>query len=380
MNGAIAGGMHSRYGVLRYTVRRRVAPLRWVFWCWSAVIGIAIASEASWSIAHGGGDWRVFVAAGSAIGTRALVDPPEAWQIFLYPPAAAWPPSLVAHLPLAESFVLNGLLMLACAAIAGVVAARIYALSDIAGASAYVLWTPVMYAAAIIGQNAPLGLLLCQLAIGGLAMRSVVLTAVPIGLLLYKPTYALPLIALLLVRSRLRELTIVTAIAALWYVLSVAATGGYWNWPLDTLRLVARYAAGDFTVNGAFAVGLPGLLVRAGVTPSLVVVATIAVAACVLVALRRAGAAEAGSAACLAGIALSPHAWAYDAALAAPMIAFVATRVDEPARTRWLIVLAVVAPLFFISPILGFDPLALVVVGGTLVWTALRLTRGAVLD
>ena len=380
MNGALAGGVHARYGVLRHTVRRRVAPLRMVFWGLSAIVGLAIASEAVWSIAHGGGDWRVFVAAGSAVGTHALVEPSEAWRIFLYPPAAAWPLALFAHVPLAESFVLNALLMLACAAVAGAVASRLYGLGNVAGPAAYVLWTPVVYASAIIGQNAPLGLLLCQLAIVGLAMRSVVLTAVPIGLLLYKPTYALPLIALLLVRSRMRELGIVAAIAALWYVLSVAATGGEWNWPLDTLRLLVRYAGGDFAVNRALAVSLPGLLMRAGVTPSLVVGATIAVTACVLVALRRAGAAEAGSAACLAGIALSPHAWAYDAALAAPMIAFVAARVEEPARTCWLIALAVVAPLFFFSPLLGFNPLALVVVGGTFAWIVLRLTRGAVPD
>ncbi|MDP9107227.1 MAG: hypothetical protein M3N49_15015, partial [Candidatus Eremiobacteraeota bacterium] len=72
--------------------------------------------------------------------------------------------------------------------------------------------------------------------------------------------------------------------------------------------------------------------------------------------------------ACLAGVALSPHALAYDAALALPMIAFTASQLAEPARTRMLLAVFLVAPLFFLSSLLHFDPLALVVIGGTGAW------------
>jgi hypothetical protein len=89
---------------------------------------------------------------------------------------------------------------------------------------------------------------------------------------------------------------------------------------------------------------------------------------------RRAGAVEAASAACLAGVALSPHALAYDAALALPMIAFTAARLAEPARSRFLLALFILAPLFFVSPLLRFDPLAVVVIGGTCAWLYVRLT------
>src|SRR6202011_3774347 len=92
-------------------------------------------------------------------------------------------------------------------------------------------------------------------------------------------------------------------------------------------------------------------------------------AGCV-VALRRVGGAEAASAACLAGLALSPHAWAYDAVMALPMIAYAAARLSEPARSRLLLTLWLIAPLFFVSPLIGFDPLALVVAGGTFAWLA----------
>jgi hypothetical protein len=351
----------------------RGVPLRLVFWGWSAAVALALASAAGWSVRHGAGDWRVFAAAGSLAGTHALIDPPEAWQIFVYLPGAAWAFVPFARLPLGVSFFVDAVLMLACAAAAGAVAARTYGLSRAAGVGLYVLWPPVVYAAAIIGQNAPFGLLLAQLTISGIARRSLALTAVPLGLLLYKPTYAVPLIGVLLLRARLREVGVVAGFGVGWYVVSAAATGGDWGWPAEWAALVARYAPGDLSVNGAFVVSLPALLARAGAgVPAIVAVVGLGVVA-VAFAVRRAGAVEAASAACLAGVALSPHALAYDAALALPMIAFTASSLAEPARTRMLLVLFTLAPLFFVSPLLRFDPLALVVIGGTCAWLYTRL-------
>ena len=351
----------------------RGRPLRLVFWAWSVAVALAMASAAVWSVHHGAGDWRVFVAAGSLAGTHALIAPPDAWQIFVYVPGAAWAFVPFARLPLSVSFFIDAVLMLACAAAAGAVAARTYGLSRAAGCGLFVLWAPVVYAAAIIGQNAPFGLLLAQLTVAGIARRSLALTALPLGLLLYKPTYALPLIAVLLLRARLREFGAVVLMGAGWYVVSVAATGGDWRWPAEWIALIARYVPGDLSVNAAFVVSLPALLARAnaGVPAIAVVVAPAAFA--VAVAVRRAGAVEAASAACLAGVALSPHALAYDAALALPMIAFTASRLGEPARTRLLVGLFILAPLFFVSPLLRFDPLALVVIGGTGAWLSVRL-------
>ena len=364
MNVSIAAPVHPRVCAML---------LRALLLGWSAAVAALIASGSVWSIAHGGGDWRVFVAAGSLAGSRALLDPPQAWQSFVYVPGAAWALVPFAQLPLAVSFALNAAFMLACAAAAGVVAARTYALLRTTTVAMYALWSPVVYAAAIIGQNAPFGVLCAQLSIAGMATRSVALTAVPIGLLLYKPTYAVPFIGLLVLRGRLRELGVVGAIAALWYFLGVPAAGGDWGWPAAWLRLIARYASGDMSVNGAFALGLPGLLVRAGLGAPAVVGIVALVAIAVAVALRRATAVEAGSAVCLAGLALSPHAWAYDAVLALPMIGFTAAALSEPARTRFLLGVALGGPLLFLSPLLHVDPLAPAVVGGTLVWVALRL-------
>jgi len=347
--------------------------LRLIFWGWSGAVALAMASAAGWSIRHGAGDWRVFVAAGSLAGTHALIDPPEAWQIFVYLPGAAWAFVPFARLPLPVSFVLDAAFMLACAAAAGVVAARTYGLSRTLGIGAFVLWPPVVYAAAIIGQNAPFGLLLAQLAIAGIARRSLALTALPLGLLLYKPTYALPLIGVLLLRARWRELGAVAAAGAAWYVVSVAATGGDWRWPAEWAALIARYAPGDLSVNASFVVSVPGLLARAGAGLPMIVAVIAVGALAVAFAVRRAGAVEAASAACLAGVALGPHALAYDAALALPMIAYTAARLAEPARTRFLLALFVLAPLFFVSPLVRFDPLAVVVIGGAGAWVYTRL-------
>jgi glycosyl transferase family 87 len=364
MNAAIAAPAHPRVQAL---------PLRSFLAVWSVSVAAAIAACSAWSIAHGAGDWRVFVAAGSLAGTPALLDPPEAWQSFFYLPGAAWALVPFARLPLGLSFGLNAAIMLACAAAAGAMASRTYALPRTTAVATFALWSPVVYAAAIIGQNAPLGLLLAQLSIAGMATRSVALTAIPIGLLLYKPTYALPLIGLLIVRARMRELTVVGALAVGWYAFSVAATGGNWNWPSAWVHLLARFAAGDFAMNAPFAVSLPALLIRAGADVPIVAACAVVVALAAATVLRRVSAVEAGSAACLVGLALSPHAWAYDAVLALPMIGYTAAALDEPARTRFLLALALAAPLFFVSRSLGFDPLALIVVGGTFAWLAIRL-------
>lgn len=383
MNGSLVG---VRIRTREETLRGAALPLRPLLWAWSCAVALALASACVWSVRHGAGDWRVFASAGSLAGTRALLAPPQAWQAFFYLPGAAWALVPFARMPLSVSFAINGVSMLICAVLAGALAARTFA-GNASGTPAsrtvvwrsrdavatFVLWPPVVYGAAIAGQNAPLGLLLAQLAIAGVAARSVALTAVPIGLLLYKPTYALPFVVLLVVRRRVRELAMVGGIGVVWYAASAVATGGDWGWPLEWTHLIAHFAAGDFAVNAPFAVSLPGVLIRLGAGPGPVVaVVLLAVVACA-VTFRRVGAVEAACAGCLAGLALSPHAWAYDAVLALPMIAYTASRLDERMRTRLLLGLALIAPLFFVSPLLGFDPLALVTIGGTLAWLAIRL-------
>jgi hypothetical protein len=74
----------------------------------------------------------------------------------------------------------------------------------------------------------------------------------------------------------------------------------------------------------------------------------------------------------LVGLAASPHAWPYDAAVALPAAFWVMTTVAEPWRTRIIVGAFAVAPLWLASNVIHFDLLALVIVGGAIAWLSLR--------
>jgi hypothetical protein len=308
-------------------------------------------------------------------GTPYLLHPPELWQAFVYLPAAAWVIAPVSRLPIAIGFSVSCVMMVACAMVASAVASSLYRIPRTTMLCLTLAWWPTLYAALVVGQNATLGLLLVLLTIAGMVRGSALFTAIPLGFLLYKPTYALPLIVLLIVRTRLRELGYLAAFAVPWYLGSVAATGGDWMWPRTLTALIRAYAAQDFRVNASLTVSVAGVLVRAGIALPIVIALVVAVVVLSLPALRRAGALEAGSAASLIGLALSPHAWAYDAVLALPMIAYAATSLAEPLRTPLIIAMYVLAPLALCTPIFRFDPLAIVVVGGSLAWIGVRYSE-----
>ena len=107
----------------------------------------------------------------------------------------------------------------------------------------------------------------------------------------------------------------------------------------------------------------------------LIALVVAAVLGAALVALRRVDLLEAASAACIAGVALSPHAWPYDAALAYPMIALAWSRLPPREQTFEALTLAVVGPAFLFSSLFGLNPQAIVVVGGTIAWLIVRLRQ-----
>jgi hypothetical protein len=321
----------------------------------------------------GSQDWHVFVDAGMRAGTPTLLHPEHAGDTFAYLPGYAWILVPLAHLPLTVSVVIGTLLMLACGIVSAVIAARVYGTSAINALVLTFAWTPVLNAIAI-AQNATLGLVLALLAILGLMRASTLLTALPIGILLFKPTYALPLIALLIVRVRVRALGIVAACGAVWYLASVTATGGNWRWPVDYAEMIARYSGADFAFNAVKATSMPAVLIRWGAPMWAIVLASLVLLIAVLAKLRQVDACEAGSAVCLAGLALSPHAWPYDAALATPMIVLAWTRLPLRLTAIEAVVIAVTGPLFLLSSLIGINPQAVVVIGGTIAWLIVRRT------
>ena len=313
--------------------------------------------------------------------------------MFPYLPASAlflWP---LAQLPLALTFWLWAIAMLASALLAARIAVRVFGLSVPAALGSTLAWAPVT-GAIVIGQNTPFGLLLAMLAMEGLtaghSSRALGVDGRPSGagstgsgagstgsgagragvgprsgdgvragarragafggLLLYKPTLGLPLVGLMVLRGRWRALAVVAVVAAGWYIGGVAASGGNAGWPRTWLDTILGYVGQDAAVNADKAVSVPGLIARLPIPTMLVVAASVAIVALAIPRLMAAPIAEAAAGACLIGVAASPHAWGYDAVFVLPIIWWaLAGGIMEPWRTRLIAAAYVLAPFWLIS-------------------------------
>lgn len=312
-------------------------------------------------------DWSGFAAAGRHVGTTILLHPLQWRESFVYTPGAAWLWLPFARLSLVAGFFVNAALMLLCAAACAAVAARLYGATLARSAALVFAWAPMMNAA-VIGQTSPFGLLLALTAMLGMQRGSVALTALPLGMLLYKPTYAVPLIAVVALHAKWRELGIIALSAVVWYLLSVAATAGDWAFPVAWAEVIRSWNAGDVSRNLDKAISIPSLLARCGVPFSFAVAVGGAIAVATVPLLRRLPLVEAASAACLIGIAVSPHAWGYDAVLALPTVFVVNRLLREPARTAVLGAAYLLAALLTLTPLLHFDAVAVVVLAGLVWW------------
>jgi Glycosyltransferase family 87 len=342
-----------------------------------AVMGLAPILGA---VAFGYHDWPAFWSAGATAGTADLVDPIRhlAWQrqnglpeaFFPYPAGAAWLFAPFSAVSLGLSFGIHAVLMLLAIGAAGWIAAPLVGVERRTAVLALAAFAPVT-ASVVLGQNAAFGLLLATVAIAGLVRGNALATGLAIGLLLYKPTYALPLVGLLLLRRRWTELAIVAAAIPAWYLLGVAAAGGDPAWPAAWLAGLGDYLEADFAGNADKAVSLPGLVARLDVLPILPILVS---AAIVLVSLPRLATApilEAAVAACLVGVAASPHAWGYDAALVAPFLLWLIAghgRLREPIRTPLIVAVYVGSLLWLVSRQTVVSAVALVVLVLFVAW------------
>ena len=342
----------------RYAPPLRIGRRRQTIW---AVGLIAFAAVPIVAVAAPGdyGDWPAFWVAGRLVGTLDLADigRQAAWQeanglaaaYFPYPPPIALLFAPFAAVSLGLSFWLWAAVMAVVAVLAGWTLAPVYRLRRSDAVLAVLAWAPVT-ASLAMGQNGPLGLLLAAFAITALVRDDDRMLGVATGLLLYKPMWGLPLVLLLVLRSRWRAIGVVAVVVAAGYLLGILATGGDAAWPEQWLRGVNAYAGPDRDGNALKVISLPLLLERAGAPAWLALAAGAAVVAAAIPSLRRAAPAEAAAAVCLVGLAASPHALPYDAALAAPFLLWMlGGGIVEPWRTRLVAGAYLLGPLLFFS-------------------------------
>jgi hypothetical protein len=357
----------------------RIAGRR--FWLWGLVCAVVGAAISSNSPSAGYVDFPQFWAAGRTVGTANLLDRGlhGAWEaangvtpdLFPYTPGTAWLFAPFSVLPMAAGFWAHAVVMTVLVGVAGFLAGRTFGLQGRVGLIAAFAWGPCMVAVAF-GQNAPLALLLVVLAIEGLRRDSDGLVGLGAGLLLYKPTIAIPLLALLLLRRRWRALGFAALVAAGWYFASVAATAGDWLWPIHLLSALGVYYGPNTSFNAIRATSIPGVLVGNGAPPIVAWGLAAAVVVAAIPRLLRSPIVEAAAGACLVGLAVSPHSLNYEAALALPAILWtmggLGTGIREPART-WLIVGYCVAGLaILISLWAGLSSVGLAVLAMTFIW------------
>jgi hypothetical protein len=328
-------------------------------------------------------DWPAFWSAGATVGTPDLV-PPEAhlaWQaahglpqaFWPYPAGTAWLFAPLAALPIGISFVVWGVGMVACALGAGAIAGPVFDLDRKVGVLAVLAFAPVT-ASIVIGQNGPLGLLLASVAIAGLVADRALPTGIGIGALFFKPTWALPLTGLLILRLRWVALAIVGLAIVAWYLVGVVAAAGDRSWPAVWLQGVADYVAADYAANADKAVSLPGLVARLPVPSWVSLAVAVGVVVIAVPRLVRAPVAEAGAGACLVGVAASPHAWGYDAALVVPWLlwAMSGRGLAEPWKTRIVVAAYLVGPLWLVSRQTGLSGIAVLVLVLYAIWISGR--------
>ena len=346
-----------------------------------------------------GGDYLAFYTAGRILGAGDvgdLYDFERQWREqapllgdkakagflpFVYPPFVAVPFVPLAHLPYRAAYVVYTLLM-AAAVIAGAMRLRavLPALDRSGGWAVVAVFSFCPLAISVAGgQNTPLAFLCAASALAALVERRDVRAGLWLGAWLFKPHFALPLIALTLVGRRFRALGGVAVVAAAYYVVALAIAGA--AWPSWWWRTIAReFVASEVSRNaGNLASWIGFAQACCGTRPTAAAILGAGLAVATIVWLvwmwwtrSRERPAECMAAAVAGALLISPHTMWYDAGLAALPLAVVAalgTRAERlTAVGLWALALVVTLP----SLTWPIHPLFVVNVG-TLALVAYRL-------
>jgi hypothetical protein len=319
------------------------------------------------------GDWQRFWAGGATVGTSALFNEGEhlvfqaargiGTGIWTYPPAFACAFLPAAHLTIAVGYAINFVFMLTLVALSGSMLAGVFGFQRTFGVIAALAWQPAIYSGDV-GQVSAVWLLLIAFAMAGAARGSSLIVGFAVGLMLLKPTIALPFVALLLVRRQWQACAIVGICGGAWYLASVAATAGEWSWIPHYIAVIR--ALHDVDMGAVYnGVTIPMILIRLG-TPQALATALGAIAfICFLPALSRVRVLLAMSCTSVFSLAFSAHAWMYDATVVLPALFYAMAKLAEPWRTRLIVAAYSLAALWMpIDAAIRFNPLAIVTLGG----------------
>ena len=323
-------------------------------------------------------NWQNLQAGGATAGTQYLLDPQlhAAWQIvhhvapgiFAYPPGVAWLYVPFAHLSISAGLAINTLIVIACCIASAALAARTYSVAPWFAVLCIFAWEPALDSIQT-GENGAIAMLLAFWFAAALSRGKALSAGCAAGLMCFKPSIALVFLVVLLARREWRALLTAAAIGIMWYVAGVAATAFDWSWPMHYAAAVSGYVQADLQRFAVAAMSLPALLMRFGIAPSIASLCGLLLIAAAIPRLRRTTPLGAASVAGLLALAASPHAWGYDASIVLPALFFVMKTTPEPARTRTIACAYVLAAVQVFSTVwLGFNTLAIVIVGGALWW------------
>lgn len=378
----MVGTDEERATLLRPTVLSAAVLLALVV---SFVAVIAGADGASSLAGRVGGDFPAFYGAGSVVADGDL---DELYNLerqaeaqaellddggvlyFAYPPPVAAAYSVLTRLSYVSAYVVHTVLMAAAMAAAYWLVRPLLPSRrpDGVTVAAVTLTFVPAFMAVTLGQNSAILILLVAASWRLARDGRDELAGLALGLLLYKPQYAVPLIGLHLVRGRWRLVGTSGLVALAWWLVGVAMLG--WAWTADWIDQVGDFTTLDAEVNGANAVSWLGIaehLFGVGSTAALAVGGGLVLATGSALVLLWWGRTDdqlaLPMAAASVGILLtSPHAMFYDAGLLVLTVAGLAT-FGRDGLARLVAIGWVLGALHPLKELVGFTPVALVVLG-----------------
>lgn len=376
---------------------RRGATVRPTAAAWAVLLALAVSFVTVVAAADGGsslagrlgGDFPAFYGAGSIVAEgdvdrlyhlgrqadeQAELRDDGGVSYFAYPPPVAAVYRALAVLPYVAAYAVHSLLM------AAAIAATFLLLRPLLPersppvpvlAAVAFSFLPVLMAVTL-GQNSAIVVLLVTASWRFARDGRDELAGVALGLLLFKPQYAVPLIGLHLVRGRWRLVGASGLVAIVWWLAGAAMLGT--SWTGDWLQQVGDFTALDAEVNGANAVSWLGIAEHAfgvGSTPAIVIGGGLALATAALLIVLWWGSADdqlaLPMAAASVGILLtSPHAMFYDATLLLLTVAALAI-VGASALAPGVAAAWMLGALHPLKDVLGVTPVAIAVVGAFIV-------------